>query len=269
MPISQKSIEAAFAKLGVKAEDIAAAVSSEAETEVKLPDGYEVFTPNQLTARDNIKYNEGKDAGEEMAVKAVKEANNLSFQGKKVEGLFKHLKEQKTPDESETVAQLRKNLEKAEQDKTLAVSALSQMKKATTIHGFIPELNNGMNKSEAMAVLEANGFEFKEEGDTLKTYRNGVAVKDQKMLTDIAPADAIKSFFTEEKKWVGDSGGEGKSGRGGNNSKPNPSSTPKTIKEVQEAWETEHGAGSANSAEYGAHLEAKMKEAKDAGQELQ
>lgn len=268
MPISKATIEKMAAKLGIKADEVQAALANEADVEIAIPE-VDIFTTAQLTARDNIKYNEGKEAGEEMAVKSVKEANNLQFQGKKVESLYKHLQTIQAPDESETVKKMRDNLVKAEQERDAFKGQMSRMKLESTIHGYIPELNNGMSKTEAMAMLQANGFDFKEEGGSFKAYRHGQLLKDEKMLTEVPANEAVGKFFTEEKKWVGSAPNEaGRQGRGGESGKPRVGGVSRSIKEVETAWVAEHGEGSINGMEYAAHLESKMKEAKEAGQEL-
>lgn len=271
--ISKKSIEAMAAKLGITID--ATAWESTTEVDVTIPDvkivgaDESVFTAAQLNARDNIKYNEGKDAGEEMAVKAVKEANGLSFQGKKVEGLFKHIKEQATPDESETLKALRNNLTAAEQAKEAAINQMGAMEKAQAVRGFIPALNNGMTQKEAEAILYANGYDFVKDGSSWKVTKDGQPVKDAKMLTDVAPDVVVTGFFTE-RKFVGAVEPAAKVGRAGTTSTTPNVGGPAggTIAEVQAAWEAEHGAGSANSSAYATHLESKMKEAADAGTEL-
>ena len=272
MALSKATIEKMAEKLGML-DEVRAALTAETEAEVAIPE-VEVFSKPQLTARDNIKYNEGKEAGEEMSVKAVKEANNLSFQGKKVESLYKHLKDTLAApaDESETVKKLRDNLTKAEQEREQYKTQMSTIKKTTAIHALIPELSNGMSKSEAMAVMEANGFDFREENGAFKVYRNGEAVKDPKMLEAIPAGDVVKSFFTEEKKWVGTAAPAADTTRvgrgGGNQTARTTAGVPSSVKEIEEAWTAENPNSSLNGAEYAAYFEAQMKAAKEAGAEI-
>lgn len=254
------------AKLGMNIDE---ALAAETETDVAIPEG-NFFTPAQSSQRDNVKYNEGKEAGEEMAVKAVKDAKGLQFQGKKVAGLVEHLESLKSPDETAAIAQLKANIAKAEQERDTFKGELSKTKRATAIRSAIPTLNNGMSMEEAEYILAANGFEFKEENNTYVPYRNGVPMRDNQ-LSPLPYTDVIKSFFTEEKKWVGEvpqPPPAGKNGRGAGNSQHNGKGAFGSIKEIEEAYAAEHGAGALNTTAYSTHLQTAIKEAKEAGVEL-
>ena len=125
-----------------------------------------------------------------------------------------------------------------------------------------------MNKNEAMSVLQANGYDFKEENGNIVAYKNGAKVKDDKLQTDIAPEAAITGFFTE-KKWLvdADDNTAGKGGRGGGDSSTKAKPVFTKASEIQKAFEEKHGPGSSMGTEhdYAGHLSKIMKEAETAG----
>lgn len=264
--ISKKTIKAMAASLHMDATRLNAALEDkENDIDVDIPE-VTVFTSTELSTRDSSKYNEGKEAGEETAVKEYKKVNNLDFKGKKVEDLVKAT--QVKTDQTETINALRKNIGDLEKERDSAKETAGKVMLQSKVHAAIPDVNNGMSKTEIEAVMIANGFEFKDEGGKVSAYRNGEKIKDSKLQTDVEYTSAIKDFVTE-KKWVGEAD-DSRRGRGGDNSqtKAKPSFT--KASEVQKAFEDIHGAGSSMGTEkgYTAHLQKIMKEAEDAGTPL-
>ena len=202
-------------KLGIDPDALVSAISDEKEIDITIPDG-EFFSEQDLKTRDSAKYEEGKQAGEEMSVKAIKKAKNIDAPGKTVLALVEHLETKMQANESDTVVKLRTSITDLEREKTSLSEQIEKIQLSTSIGRMIPSLNNGMNSDEAMAVLTANGYSFKKEGDSYVAMKNGEILKDNKLQSPVKADEAIKSFFTE-KKWVGEPAPAPKTGRGGGN----------------------------------------------------
>lgn len=262
MALSKTSIEK-LKKLGVDVDAIVSAATSESEVDVAIPDGH-FFTEEQLTVRDNTKYNEGKIAGEEMSVGEVKKAYNLSFTGKKVEGLVKHLTE-RPKEENEVITKLQKNISDMEAEKNRIASEFTNYKVRSSVKSAIPQLNNGLSADETLSVLEANGYTFTEKNGKVIAMYKGNPVTDNKMLTELEAKDVITSFLNE-KKWIGQAEPE-KVGRGAGNNAFNGSKPVFTsAKEVEQYWKETKGADSVNGSEYATFLKDSVKAAQSAGQ---
>lgn len=229
-----------------------------------------VFSADELKIRDISKFNDGTTTGVEMAIKEYKSQNGLYFKGRTLKALHDHVAAK--GDQDETVTKLRDNVTTLTNELTTVKGQLSQTVLQSKIHSFIPELNNGMNKAEAMSVMQANGFEFKEENGVIVPYRSGSKVVDDKLQTALGADVAIKGFFETEKKWVGDSDANngGKTGGGGGNSQTKPKTLFTKASEVQKAFDDKHGVGASMGTEhdYSGHLQKIMKDAETAGTPL-
>lgn len=261
------------AKLKIDATKLKAAMEAETDTDIDVPE-VEVFSTEELSTRDKNLYSSNKTTMLEQAIKEYKKENNLDFTGKTLKALNDHLVSISADDKDKVIKTLRDNLTKAETEAATAKEQAAKVIRSNKLHSFIPELNNGMSKQEAEAVLAANGWEFKEENGKLVPYRDGEIVKDAKMLNNIEAKDAVTKFFAEEKKWVGEANtggdGAGKNGRGGKNSDQSAKPRYARASEVLKDFEAEHGQGSAMGTEhdYGAHLSKAMKDAEEAGTPL-
>lgn len=268
--ISKKTAEALGKKLHIDPVKLKAAIDDEKEVDIDIPDDVTVFTKDELSTRDKVKYDEGKTVGVETAVKDFKKAKGLDFKGKDLESLHDHLSTK--GEDKEVVEKLRTSVTTAERERDEARAEAGKIRLQSKIESFIPELNNGMNKAEALSVLQANGYDFKEEGGKVVAYRNGEKVKDGKLQTDVAPDVEIKRFLGEEKKWLGetDDNNGGAGGRGGGDSRPKPKPIYTKASEVEKAFNEKHGAGASMGTEhdYAGHLQKVMEEAEKAGTPL-
>jgi hypothetical protein len=266
MALKKEAIER-LKKLGLDPEEITAAITVEEEKDIKMPEGT-LFTEAQLTARDNVKYNEGKEVGEELAVKAVKQTLSLDFSGKKVEGLAKHLIDSK-PNPTETEGKLRKNVETLTKEKEDLQNAFDLYKTENFASDSMPELNNGLSKKDAIAVMKSNGYSFSASGDTLKVTLNGKAVQNTQTLEDLPAQEVITSFW-KGRNAIGatQAGTPARAGRGAGSDTAAATTAPTKASEVRAEWVTKNGVGSDNSAAYAAHLQSEMKRAKEAGVEM-
>ena len=252
-----------LAKLGISVDDLTNAITSKEEVDIEIPEG-KLFSDSELQVRDSNKFNEGKTAGEEMAVKAVKEEMGLNFQGKKVKGLAEHLAAQ-TPTATDVEAKLRDNLTKAEREKQELQSQFDAYKTQATVFESMPALKDGFSRQEALALMKANGYEFVSENGTLKAIKNGQAVLDEKLATPMAVSDVIGNFVKEKGLIAAANTTDTKIGRGGQTQTHGKQIITKAS-EVAAKYEMEHGKGSLNGSGYQTHLQTIAKEATDAGQ---
>lgn len=275
--ISKKSAAEWGKKLNIDPVKLKAAIDADDEQDIDIPADVKVFkgdvtafSKEELATRDKSKYDEGADAGVEVAVKTFKKENSLDFKGKDLKSLHEHLTTK--GEDKEVVEKLRGTILEKEKALAEALSKADSVELQSEVLGYIPELNNGMTKKEAMSVMQANGFEFKKEDGKTVAYKNGSKLKDDKLQTEIGADTAIKSFFTDEKKWTGDadSNNVGKGGRGGDNSKPKPTPLYTKASEVEKAFNDKHGAGASMGTEYdyAGHLKKAMADAETAGTPL-
>ena len=159
-------------------------VDNDKENDVELPAEITVFTAPELIAHDSSKYSEGKEAGVETAMKEFKKANNLDFKGKTLQDLHDYLIA--NMEDADAVKQLRDDVTTLTSERDTVKTELSALRLQTRIHAFIPDLNNGMNTAEAMSVMQANGFEFREEEGAIVAYRHGSKLMDADAQTYIA-----------------------------------------------------------------------------------
>lgn len=92
--LKQEQIAEMAKRAGIKAEDLTTALTSDKEVELTLPEVVTYLKPDFETFQGNLKkasYDDGKVAGVEMAVKEVKTAKGLTFEGKTITALVDHV----------------------------------------------------------------------------------------------------------------------------------------------------------------------------------
>lgn len=265
MAIKRNTIEQMAELLGIDTATVKKALESAEELTLDLPKVH-VFNDYQMRVRDSSKYEEGKKAGEELAVKEYKEVNGLSFPGKSVEKLMDHHKSlagSANPD----IARLQENLKASQKETQEWQQKYSRMTLDNKIHGLLPDVQ-GLNKAEAMAIMSANGFEFRDEQGAVKVYRHGQLLKDEKLLTEIPADAAISNFWEHEKKLAPAAALPNRKGRGEGNTPARTNDIYGRASEYRKAWENEYGEGRSNGIEFQTHLLKKIKEADEAGRQL-
>lgn len=226
-------------KLGLDADALETAAKADVEIDVAIPDGT-FFTPEALTQRDantrRLGHDEGKIAGEEVAVKEIKTAKNLKFDGKKVADLTAHLESLKAPEETEALAKLQTNLKTEEKARKKAEALLAEKESTFTVLSKIPATNNGMKQAEVLSVMQANGYEFKkDETGKMVPYLNGQVQRDPHDQSVLEVDTSISGFLTE-RKWLGEAQ-EQRGGFGGGNSEvKTPGGIPTTKAQIEENY---------------------------------
>jgi hypothetical protein len=240
--LSEKSINELAKLTGIDAQVLKDAQGNEAEVDLTIPEGLQVFTPDKFTEfKDSFKanvlkenqatYEDAKRAGLEMAIKEKKQELGLEFDGKDLDSFTKHYQQHvakelgKEPDKkiNELTADLdtvRGTLKQKETEYQKQIEQLNQRlvqtEDNTLISGFIPdELPAGLNKQDATMLFMANHKIEHEDGKRI-FYRNGQKLADEAM----NPYDAkhVVNAFINERGWTGE-GGKGR-GAGGYTGSP-------------------------------------------------
>lgn len=265
----RKEDKEALKKLGLDPDKIETAAKADAETAIEIPQG-EFFSTEQLTTLKTNEYNTGKKAGEEMAVKGVKEELKLDFQGKTVKGLVEaaqkkalddakiepdkkvqELQQQLTTVQT-TATDLQKKLEAKDAEVTTA-------KVNSELYKYIPSpAENGpaLEPDDVIGMARNKGYEFKMEDGKTVAYKNGVKEIDK--LGNVRPVKEVLTDFMKEKKLISDDGGV-PGGRGDGDKRPGAKAT--KLSELKKTF-TDQGK-SLNGQEFANAVEVAVKENKD------
>lgn len=255
-------------KLGMNKDELSAAIDAETETAVEVPD-VTVLTPDGKRRLESDKYNEGKTAGVEIAVKEYKEKHGLKFTGKSLEDLATSLSSSGDADTDERVKKLQKNLEIAEKKAADAEAKAESIALETETYNSIPADYGGHTKRELAAIAKANGIEIRKENGKTVVYRDGVIQRHENTQEDLKPGEVYKSFFETEKKMsIPGAPPDPKKGRGGEGTPPKGKATYKRS-EIEKEWKDANPNGNVAGMEYMSHFASKVKELKDSGQTVE
>jgi hypothetical protein len=250
--------------LGIDPDKLIEAVKAEAETDVEMPEG-EFFTPEQITARDEVKLTEGKKLGEregevkgkELAAKEMKKAFGVEIEGKDLGKLVEAVKVQLFKGDDGLKEQVKLLQQKTEEYEGKISQIQQEAEAAKFDASLLSELpanrSNLLSDSEYLTVLKAN-LQF--EGDTVK--KGGEVLRDGKTANPIARKSAIEQFF-QERKWTA---AEEKqiNGRGGT-STATPTGRPTKTSEAAKEWVAQgKGVGTAEFQSYVTGLAKENKE---------
>lgn len=221
---------------------VIAALAAADEQDIEIQADLQVLTKTELETRDRAKYGEGKTAGEEMLVKGIMDEEGITVEaGKKkdkaalVEGLKKKATDEagtstdeKVKERDKTIAALRQNLTTKEAEVNTFKSQADIAKKDAQLLALLPKNRADNLTDEQYLLLFKSEFEITEhEGkQAVKNLKTGDIVKTTTDLTPIAPADVIKTQFSE-RKWIKEEApapapapGKGGRGAGDSNFKP-------------------------------------------------
>lgn len=199
-----------------------AALKDEKEVDLKVEDGLENYTPDELTQLKKNEYDRGKEVGVEMAVKDAKDKLGLSFQGKTIEGLAtavktKALEEAKIePDKrvSELEGKLATVQQTAQELQTKLTETERRANEATLQGQLLKHVPAGtlVEPDEVLTLMKGKGYSFESTETGLVVKLNGKPVQDK--LANPKPANEVITEFTKERKLVAESA-QTPAGRGG------------------------------------------------------
>jgi hypothetical protein len=243
---------------GLDTDKLIAAITNEAEVDFETPE-VTVLKPDELTARDaNTKaegkkdgFKEGKEAGLEIAGKAIVKKFNL-------EGI-----DPKDPDKivealNTSVAKgddgLKEQIKLLQKDKETIIAeketAIKEAKSAgferELISFFPPNRTTDLSDNERLMLVKGS-LQFEEENGIPVVKKGGEVLRDPVTKNPLPYKDAINTLFAE-RKWVAVDGGQG--GRGGKDIPPGGSAGIKKFTDAEAKWKADNPTGNTISPEF-------------------
>ena len=210
-----------------------AAISAQDEQDVAIADDLQAVTKVELDTRDRNKYNEGKTAGAEIALKEVKTKAGIDIDGVDTQKIADAISKKAVddakivPDEQVKAAQNLTEQWKAKaktaEDQVKALQAdKEQLAMDNQYRALLPKDRSDLLNDDEYLMATKSRFEIKKDGDrqVVVDRTTGEVVRDKTKLEPVAPADVIKGHFAE-RKWMAEApGADSKKGRGGSDSNP-------------------------------------------------
>lgn len=215
MPIKTESLAKLLVRLKIVADEPAATamITGEAESDVALPTGLQIFSDDELATRDNSNKATYTKAGTEIAVKQLKELVGLSYDGEGSKDPKKFTEEyskkiladanisvdEKLTEKEKTIGKLRENIKaiEAKQSESEIKAKVAQQDYTLLMatHDLKPD---HLEDKEWIGLLKMSN-ELVEEGGQLYIKRGGEIVKDPKLQTPVPAKEALRGFVTERK----------------------------------------------------------------------
>lgn len=245
--------------LKVDASDLEAKIKSEGEEDITLPE-LEVFTKTDLETRlkneKSTSYNEGKEAGIEMLVKAKKSELGYDFEGRDLDSLLEFhetkIKESGAKP-NERIVELESDISKLNKTHLEAISERERLLNEYRSKYNSSLINNKLlqiiptettiAKEDILTLFNANYQTELDEQGNIQVKQNGETVKDPTTASPRDLKDVFDTFITERKyisKEPGRGGDNEFGGKGG--------SKPKDLDSFNEQWEK--SGKSMNGSEY-------------------
>lgn len=209
------------------------ALAAADEQDVVIADNLQTISSTDLDNRDRNKYNEGKTAGTEIAMKDLKTKHNLTVDGvdpdKIVEAIGKKAVDEAkiAPDEQVKTAkqlteQWKTKATTAEERATQLEKEKGELSKDNRYRSLLPkDRSDILNDDEFLMTVKGRyDIQTKEGKEVVIDRTTGEIVRDKTKLEPVAPADVIKGHFTERKWLVDPKAVDPRGGRGGGNSGP-------------------------------------------------
>ena len=256
MELNKDLISNIASAFGVTAEEFTAKITSEKQEELKLAG--QLFTDDELQSRDSGKYNEGKEAQEEMLVKKAKKELGYEFEGKSFNQLLGHhedqLKTKYSKNSDERVSELEKDIDNLKLTYTGEIdgyknqlSDLSGKYKnqstKNTLLSLMPK--DTIISPEALVTLFKSRYDLDEENGSILVKQNGEVLKDPKT-TDPLKIDSVFNDWLVKEKYIATTGGRG----GGNEFGDNGFTGIKTPDQFQNSWSKQNPDSSTTSNKY-------------------
>lgn len=241
---------------GIPASDLEAKIKSEGEEDITLPTRH-IFTDDELQTRDgNTKtasYNEGKEAGVEMAVKSAKKDLGYDFPGKDMDSLLEFHSEKikssfSKPNEKITeletdIANLNATHARMIEEKDGIISKWeSDFNRSVINNELLSIIPKEVNiPKEDLLVLFNNTYQIeREEGKTV-VKKDGATLKNEKTASPLGLEEVFMNYATE-KNYLSKQSGRGEGNQYGDQN------SPKSISGFHKQMEKE--GVSPNSAEF-------------------
>lgn len=195
----------------IPVETLEAAAKATEEVKLTLPTNLKSYTDTEIVTLGSNKYNEGKEAGVEMAVKEAREANGLTFEGKTVANLLAAHKtkiekeagkpvEQQVTELNNQINTLRSTNEGLTRQLGERETQLQTLGLDNEIIGTMPGVKADIKTShrEVLGLMKMGGYTFKKEADgVLKSYLNGQLQTDA-LGSPLPVAEVTKKYMTDK-----------------------------------------------------------------------
>jgi hypothetical protein len=251
------------------------AVKSEKEAEVKIPEGIQVFTSQELITRDDnqkkLGYNEGKEAGLEIFVKEQKQKLGLDFEGKDPEKLISSLQtkvladakiepNQKIKEKEEQIAKLQGTVQDFENKYKASEKEKAEMRTMGKLAAAVP-VGLPFEADEVIMSMRTRGYSFDvDDAGNITPKKNGEVLRDSKTQNPLDHKAVINEYVTNERKWVVAEGEGAKVGRGEKSDRRTAGVVNK-MSDAKAQWEAQ--GKSVNSADFQAFVANAAKDNKD------
>ena len=226
-----KNLEAIAKALKIDPAKLLEAAKSEQEVEIEVPADLVVMTKTEQETRENNLKSTNIEAGKEIAIKELKKATGLEFEGKNPEKFIEQFQgkvlkdanisvDDKIKEKDKTIEGLRKNLGERDTEITTLKTKASQAEADSKLLGLLPKERASILTDTQYLSLIKQEFELTEhEGKpAVKSLKTGEVVKDATTFAPIAPDVVIKGHF-ESSKWIAQQeGNKGGGGRGSSDS---------------------------------------------------
>jgi len=197
---------------GFDVDKLIAAIKDDKEADFDVPE-VKVFTDVELTSRDESMKTVGIKAGKEIAVKELKEAVGLDYEGEGSKDGKKFIAEyqkkviadagikesDKVREKDSVIEQLRANLTNltAEKEASIKAAKMAQLDTEILSHTVDRKPDNLTNQ-EWVAIIKMNN-EITEQDGQLVVKRDGKVVANQTDMKPIPVKDALVGFVEERK----------------------------------------------------------------------
>ena len=212
--------------LRIDAKKLTDALAATEETEVEIADDLQVFTAADITARDKNKYQEGKTAEREIAVKNLKRKHELDITADEidtvVEAVVSKATKSATPDKRVTeletsLSEAKTKLKELATERDALRAAKTTLETDTRLLGLFPKERIPTIKDNEFLQLVKSSIAIEVRDGKEVVVKNGVAQLKPDSLDPI-PVEEVVSGYFKERSWISAEGGGGDGGRGGTGS---------------------------------------------------
>jgi hypothetical protein len=220
--------------LKIKEADFETALKDEKEVDLTLPEDLNVFTKEELEARDESQQKEGEKTGMEKGIKAVKKAAGLPDDApskdpvKVAQAIIDKTNTEAKVKPDEKVTQLTDQVkvlqEKLGEKDTEVANWKGKAEDASTnseiLAAFPKDRDSKLTDKQYLTLLKAD-YTFKTvDGKVQVIDADGKPLRDPKTTNPLNLSDGVNHIFTNN-KWIGEDDGDGKTpeGRGGKDTK--------------------------------------------------
>jgi hypothetical protein len=232
-------------------EELTKAITDANEVALTIPEKLQVFTEAELNIYQKNKYEDGRTAGIEKAVKDARDKLGLDFTGKTIDGLLDAATKKaladadKNPDArlqeaNKKIEFLQANVTKFESQAAEKEAALNSLKDSYETARYIPNpTENGVQYTPDVVLAHAKmaGYDFKRNSDgVMQGFINGQLVQDK--LGNAIPVKDVITGFMKETKYITDQVEDTPGGRGGKD-KPGGGGGVSKMAQLRAKWEAE------------------------------